>query len=107
MGTMASNIPSRKASPASKSSSPAARPSHDDIAARARALWESRGQPSGQDDAIWLEAETQLSPPSTTNAMLEATGRLERSDDDPTSERGAQRSARGNQARERDDDPDI
>lgn len=35
-------------------------PSHDQISQRARELWESRGQPSGQDDAIWLEAEESL-----------------------------------------------
>jgi len=34
--------------------------SHDDIKRRAESLWRDRGQPSGQDDAIWLEAESQL-----------------------------------------------
>lgn len=34
--------------------------SHDDIARRARALWQSRHCPSGCDDAIWLEAEAEL-----------------------------------------------
>ena len=32
----------------------------DEIARRAAELWRGRGQPSGQDEAIWLEAETQL-----------------------------------------------
>jgi hypothetical protein len=33
---------------------------HDEIARRAEQLWRERGQPSGQDEAIWLEAESQL-----------------------------------------------
>lgn len=34
--------------------------SHEEIAQRAEQLWTERGQPSGQDDAIWLEAESLL-----------------------------------------------
>jgi len=34
--------------------------SQEDVKRRAEALWRQRGQPSGQDDAIWLEAESQL-----------------------------------------------
>lgn len=34
--------------------------SHEDISNRARQLWESYGQPSGRDNEIWLEAESQL-----------------------------------------------
>lgn len=33
---------------------------HAEIARRAEQLWQERGQPSGQDEAIWLEAESQL-----------------------------------------------
>ena len=33
---------------------------HDDIARRAEKLWRDRGSPSGSDEAIWLEAESQL-----------------------------------------------
>ncbi len=33
---------------------------HDQISARAERLWSERGRPSGQDDAIWLEAESLL-----------------------------------------------
>ncbi len=33
---------------------------HEQTARRAEKLWRERGQPSGQDDAIWLEAESQL-----------------------------------------------
>ena len=35
-------------------------PTHEEISQRAQALWAQRGQPSGQDDEIWLEAERQL-----------------------------------------------
>ena len=37
-----------------------ARPLYEDISARARALWEGYGKPSGRDEEIWLEAERQL-----------------------------------------------
>jgi hypothetical protein len=37
-----------------------AAPTHDQIAQRARAIWERRGCPHGQDREIWLEAEAQL-----------------------------------------------
>jgi hypothetical protein len=33
---------------------------HEEIAARARELWERYGRPPGRDVAIWLEAERQL-----------------------------------------------
>jgi hypothetical protein len=33
---------------------------HDQIADRARAIWEQRGRPQGEDDKIWHEAEDQL-----------------------------------------------
>ena len=33
---------------------------HDEIARRAEALWREKGSPGGQDEAIWLEAESQL-----------------------------------------------
>lgn len=36
-------------------------PAHDEIAQRARSIWDMRGQPSGHDLSIWLEAERQLS----------------------------------------------
>lgn len=34
--------------------------SHEQIVERAEKLWRDRGSPSGQDEAIWLEAESQL-----------------------------------------------
>jgi hypothetical protein len=34
--------------------------SHEDVKREAEQLWRERGQPSGQDDAIWLEAESRL-----------------------------------------------
>jgi hypothetical protein len=33
---------------------------HEEIARRAEKLWHERGEPSGQDQAIWLEAESLL-----------------------------------------------
>jgi hypothetical protein len=33
---------------------------HDQIADRARAIWEQRGRPHGEDDTIWHEAEDEL-----------------------------------------------
>jgi len=33
---------------------------HDQIADRARAIWEQRGRPQGEDERIWHEAEDQL-----------------------------------------------
>ena len=33
---------------------------HDQIADRARAIWEQRGRPQGEDEKIWHEAEDQL-----------------------------------------------
>jgi hypothetical protein len=34
--------------------------SHEEIARRAKQIWQERNQPSGSDEAIWLEAESQL-----------------------------------------------
>ena len=42
------------------SSSRREKPSHQEIAERARALWNGYGCPSGRDEQIWLEAERQL-----------------------------------------------
>lgn len=33
---------------------------HDQTADRARAIWEQRGRPQGEDERIWHEAEDQL-----------------------------------------------
>jgi Protein of unknown function (DUF2934) len=35
-------------------------PAHQEIAARAEAIWLERGCPQGANDEIWLEAERQL-----------------------------------------------
>jgi hypothetical protein len=35
-------------------------PSHESIAILARAIWEKRGRPHGQDAPIWFEAERRL-----------------------------------------------
>jgi Protein of unknown function (DUF2934) len=51
-----------KATESVSSPAPAARPrpTHDEISARARQIWEKRGRPQGQDASIWLEAERSL-----------------------------------------------
>ena len=38
----------------------ASRPTHQQIADRAKEIWRNKGCPAGQDDANWYEAETQL-----------------------------------------------
>ena len=43
--------------------------SHDQIAQRAQKLWRDRSQPSGQDEAIWLEAEAQLKAESESKPV--------------------------------------
>lgn len=35
-------------------------PSYDEISDHARGIWQSRGQPAGQDTEIWLDAEREL-----------------------------------------------
>jgi hypothetical protein len=39
-------------------------PTHEEIARRAKHLWQDRGCPQGQDERIWLEAEKQLTSES-------------------------------------------
>jgi hypothetical protein len=36
------------------------RPTHGEISALARVIWENRGEPQGEDAAIWLDAERRL-----------------------------------------------
>jgi hypothetical protein len=36
------------------------RPTHEQIAARAKAIWQAKGCPSGKDEENWREAEEQL-----------------------------------------------
>ena len=46
-------------------------PTHDDVARRAKALWERYGKPVGRDEEIWLEAEREarrIVEPDPTNA---------------------------------------
>lgn len=94
-------------------------PSHDRISQRARELWESRGQPAGQDDAIWLEAEESLrmeAAPSDVStpdesgrpaASPSSASRPHRRESVDARSRGADASARQNVRRDVDDDPDI
>jgi hypothetical protein len=35
-------------------------PTHSDIATQAQIIWDLRGRPEGQDEAIWLTAEHEL-----------------------------------------------
>ena len=51
-----------KATKGDASPTPSARrqPTHDEVTARAREIWENRGRPQGQDLSIWLEAERKL-----------------------------------------------
>jgi hypothetical protein len=41
-------------------------PTHDEIAQRARQIWQEKGNPGGRDTEIWLEAERQLAGESGT-----------------------------------------
>ncbi|HWA10052.1 MAG TPA: DUF2934 domain-containing protein [Opitutaceae bacterium] len=36
-------------------------PSYDEISARAREIWQEQGSPRDRDEAIWLQAERELS----------------------------------------------
>lgn len=103
--------------PAPKQST--SRISHDEISRRARELWESRGQPLGQDDEIWLQAERELTrnpgpgygaagtePSVRTAVEPKPTGRLPRRGeaDEPRSGRGPES---GPGRREPDDESDV
>jgi hypothetical protein len=78
----------KTSSPASTSSQTAAstpapsvvpanlRPSHEEIAGRARQLWSDYGQPSGRDEEIWLEAERQLRTPGERTKVEETARQL-------------------------------
>lgn len=106
---MAFNNPAQKQNP----------PSYEDISRRARELWEIRGQPAGQDDAIWLEAERELrrqaapatatQPPGSSRpaATPKPSSRLQRREAEELRGKGAEVSTRGSAMREPDDGPDI
>lgn len=70
--------PSPQSSPAGSASAVPAniRPSHDEIAGRARQLWSDYGQPSGRDEEIWLEAERQLRAPGDRATIKETAREL-------------------------------
>lgn len=42
------------------SAASAAKPTPEEISARAEVLWRAKGEPQGRDEEIWLEAERQL-----------------------------------------------
>lgn len=48
--------------------SPHTVPGHQSISARARSIWQNRGHPSGNDLAIWLQAEKLLTVEGRTPA---------------------------------------
>jgi hypothetical protein len=50
--------PKQAAAPKRTERKPA--PTHEQIAERAKAIWQQRGSPVGQDERIWYEAEAQL-----------------------------------------------
>jgi hypothetical protein len=78
MGAMSTKIPTNKPRTTNRARQPAAfqPPSHDEIAGRAKALWERYGKPVGRDEEIWLEAEREArriahpTPASLTRAPL-------------------------------------
>jgi hypothetical protein len=43
-----------------------AKPTEDDIRARAHQLWEDAGRPEGRHDEFWQRAERELSDPAIT-----------------------------------------
>jgi len=51
-------------------SSTGIRPTHEQISERAKAIWNDRGQPSGQDDEIWFEAERQVAEELAANERV-------------------------------------
>ena len=60
-----SNMPSGRATavadkPAVKQSKKPVAPTYEQIAERARNIWQERGCPTNQDESIWYEAENQL-----------------------------------------------
>jgi hypothetical protein len=62
---MSSNIQSSRATavadkPAVKQTKKTAAPTYEQIAERARSIWQERGCPTNQDESIWYEAENQL-----------------------------------------------
>jgi hypothetical protein len=54
------------------STAPYSTASQDEIACRAREIWNARGCPDGCDVEIWLEAERQLTSPAPVAAALPA-----------------------------------
>ena len=70
-----------------KSVTPAAKPTHEEIAERARALYEKSGRQAGHDVENWLAAEAQLQaerhmstdPRTATRALVRTTPVVARS----------------------------
>lgn len=77
-------------------------PSYEEISARARTIWESRGRPEGQDDEIWLDAERELQRDAVVSNQEIATTRPAR----PSSGGANSRSPLGSTRRARRTDAD-
>lgn len=60
MTRMNPDKPVHAANHPTSSDHPRRKVAHEAISRRAEQLWRDRGSPSGQDEAIWLEAESQL-----------------------------------------------
>lgn len=60
----ADNVPTQTSADSTRGQVP-----HEQIARRAEKLWQDRGEPSGQDDAIWFEAESQLKAESESRPV--------------------------------------
>lgn len=53
-------------------------PSHEAIAARAFELWLKEGQPQGNGERHWLQAETELKKSTSAKPATPANGRAKR-----------------------------
>jgi hypothetical protein len=60
----ARNVPTQTSGDYSRGQVP-----HEQIVERAQKLWRERSSPSGQDEAIWLEAEAQLKAESESKPV--------------------------------------
>jgi hypothetical protein len=63
---------------------------HDEVSARAHAIWEKAGCPEGQETEHWLQAERELHQESTQSGKFEAVPHGDRSATAGTSGRKVQ-----------------
>lgn len=76
-------------------------PTYDEISEKARKLWQERGQPTGQDDDIWFQAEHELRgrPALPLKPVRAATANTE--DESATCENGRERNRSTNSSASR------